>query len=456
MATAAREIPIPIPAPALLQLTPEGLLPSENPRRRPVSKERFAEMVASVKAHGVLQPLVVRQAKGYPGDVYQTVIGDTRRKAAIEAARDTVPCIVRDLTDLQVLEVQLIENIQRNDMHPLDEGAAFARLMKEDPKAYTAETIAARVGKSIRWVYQRIEFTKLIPEATKAFLADEITASHAERLVRLDAKDQKNALENGCFDHYLLGPDKKRPLKSTNDLDFWISTNCRLDIDAPNVGALLPEIADAKAQAEAEGAKVLQISTAYVKLPKGVLKPSDYRKATGQEKCKKSARAVVVIGDGQGTVTDVCIDRTCEKHWPKADEPEPSSSPLSQQSKAAKRKADEWRKKQAAAKAKADQLRAVAKVAAPLIRDKILALKKMPPALVQEGLRHVLAQDFASVKKLVGEPSNHIEQALVALAFIVDADYGYESTRLELAAKVLKIDLKKLAAKAEQKADGDK
>lgn len=453
MATSAPIMPA---SGTVLYLAPGDLDPSINPRRKPVPKDRFEEMVDSVKKHGVLQPLLVRPDSN---GRHQVVLGDTRRRAAIEAKAPTVPCISRVLADLEALELQLVENIQRHDMHPLDEGAAFVKLMKEDPKAYTAETIASRVGKSVRWVYQRIEFTKLILEAGRAFLNDEITASHAERLVRLNPKDQKRALE-GCFDQVLHGPEGAKVLRSTAELDDWIARHCRLNLESPAVSELLPDVGDAKREAEAEGAKLLQLSSSYAKPPKGVLGPNDYKIATGQQRCKLSVRGVLVIGQGQGDLREVCINRTCEKHWP-SEKPTPQAAQTPAQRRAQERQtkeAQKWQREQQARRQRETAAQELAARAGPAIREKVRLLKTIPPALVAIALRQLIGRNFfPAVQRVVKHPAKDPGRACVMAVFVAtpQPSYVYDLAVTKAVLKALKIDLKKLAAEGE-KTDGAK
>lgn len=170
------------------------LAPSKTNPRRSVDDIALKQLAESIEAVGVLQPLVVREV-GQEGDAheYEIVCGHRRYLAAKLAGLEVVPVEVRELTDVQVLEVQLVENLQRADIHPLDEAEGFARL--RDEAKYTPEQIAQRVGKSVAWVYARLKLTSLAPEARKAFLANELAASVAVPLARLPHAQQAKALK---------------------------------------------------------------------------------------------------------------------------------------------------------------------------------------------------------------------------------------------------------------------
>lgn len=432
----------------LLMLDPQRLEKSANPRRKPTPPGKVSEIAASMKKFGVLEPLIVRAV----GSGYQVVAGDTRQKAAIEAGLPRVPCSVRELSDLEVLEIQLIENIQRNDMHPLDEGETFRKLI--DGKKHTAETLASTIGKSARWVWQRMEFTKLIPAAKEAFLKDEITASHAERLVRWkDPKAQRQILDDGCFSD-VLNLGNKKVLASTAELDDWISEHMALDLSDERLPQLLPEVAEVKAAAEAQGAKVLQVATTYGRVEKGVLEPNAYKSATGQEKCKLSERAVVVVGADMGTVTDVCINKACPKHWPTQT---PAKSTVSAKEQAAetrrRREHDKWREKQAAQRAREDRLRVIVmKAKAPLLAH-LVKVKAIPPAVGKLAVAQLFrAEGVGKVRKVLGkDPAKDLLRGAVVaslLGYFVDAEFFVQL------AKAAKFDLKPYAPKSDAPAAG--
>lgn len=313
------------------------LVPGDNPRRKRPDPAYVTQMAESMKQHHVLEPLIVRRH----ADKLQIVCGATRYTAALHAGLERVPVIIRDYTDDDVLEVQLIENIQRQSMHPIDEGEAFARLIKT--KKHTPETLAKTIGKSIRWVYNRLEFTKLIPSLRQAFLQEEFTVSHAELLARLAPADQQR-IDNTESDNrsgwrseglwrwdFLPSPDDKggkarhRSVRSLRDVDDWIESNVRLDIASTAVQHLLPEIDDVQVEVQATHARLLQVATVFLlpqdpKLKKrfdGVLTDRHWKRAGGRSQCDFAEKAVIVFGHGQGEVLDVCVQKKrCAKHWP--------------------------------------------------------------------------------------------------------------------------------------------
>ena len=162
-----------------------------NPARRSATSTRLAE---SIIASGVLQPLTVRPDPNLVNE-YELVLGERRWRASKIAKQATVPAIVREMSDTEVLEAQLVENVQRTDVHPLEEAQGYQALL--DHHGYTIETLATKTGRSRAHLYGRLKLTKLAPAVRKAFLDDRIPASIAELLARLPVpKLQEQALHD--------------------------------------------------------------------------------------------------------------------------------------------------------------------------------------------------------------------------------------------------------------------
>lgn len=171
-----------------------------NPRKH-FDKERLAELTDSVRRHGVLQPVLVRP-KPDPaplndvGDrlaaAYELVAGERRYRAARAAGLETLPAMIRELSDAEALELQVVENLQRQDLHELEEAEGYETLLKRTDassgKPYDVETIAAKVGKSRAYVYARLKLTALDPKAREAFYAGKLNASTALLLARIPTR----------------------------------------------------------------------------------------------------------------------------------------------------------------------------------------------------------------------------------------------------------------------------
>lgn len=182
-----------------------------NPRKY-FNPERLQELTDSVKVHGILQPLLVRPVEREDGAQYELVCGHRRFSAAAAAGLEKVPAVVREMTDAQALEVQVIENLQRDDLHPLEEAEGYARLITHH--GYTVEGLAAKVGKSRGYVYGRLQIARL-PDAAKAVLLEsEMNLSLALLVARLDnPQHAAEAAEKILKGHrYFDGGEKWLPL----------------------------------------------------------------------------------------------------------------------------------------------------------------------------------------------------------------------------------------------------
>ena len=134
-----------------------------NPRRT-FDETKLAELAGNIRQHGVLQPILVRPLPGGEDGFFELVAGARRYRASQLAKRETIPATVRELTDTECLELQLIENLQRADVHELDEARGYAGLMQLQPNTYTVETLAEKIGRSEKYVYARLRLTHLVEE----------------------------------------------------------------------------------------------------------------------------------------------------------------------------------------------------------------------------------------------------------------------------------------------------
>ena len=178
--------PEPISAALLLPIDRIIISPT-NPRKH-FNEAALGELAASIAQHGVLQPILVRKwtidckmpkGKCY-GDMHgmhEIVCGERRWRASQIAGRAEILAIVRELSDLQVLEIQVVENLQREDVHPIEEAEGYERLIKWH--GYSADTLAEKVGKSRAYIYARLKLTALAPVAREAFFSGKLTASTA-------------------------------------------------------------------------------------------------------------------------------------------------------------------------------------------------------------------------------------------------------------------------------------
>jgi ParB family transcriptional regulator, chromosome partitioning protein len=168
------------PRRADLRVPIEALLPNPNQPRRSFRDEDMAELASSVREKGIIQPLIVRPDPTTQGR-YEIVAGERRWRAAQLVQLHDVPVIVRNYTDTEVLEVAIIENIQRADLNAIDEAAAFRQLM--DRFGHTQDQLATALGKSRSHVANQMRLLSL-PEDVQAFVVSgELSAGHARALI---------------------------------------------------------------------------------------------------------------------------------------------------------------------------------------------------------------------------------------------------------------------------------
>jgi ParB family chromosome partitioning protein len=158
-----------------------------NPRqpRRYFDEERIAELAESIQHQGILQPLVVRKIE----EGYELIIGERRFRAAQRAGLDRVPVIVKDVSDAESLEMALVENIQREELTPIEEALAYRQLMEEF--RLTQEDVANRVGKSRPVVTNLLRILNLPEEIKEEVDRGNISVGHARALLALNTPDQQ-------------------------------------------------------------------------------------------------------------------------------------------------------------------------------------------------------------------------------------------------------------------------
>lgn len=166
-----------------------------NPRKI-FDDDALDDLAASIKKHGVAQPILLRPIYTDEHGVtfFEVVAGERRFRASKRAGKKTIPAIVRKLSDAEALEIQVIENLQRQDLHPLEEAEGFEVLMFEN--AYSAEVMAEKTGKSKAYIYASLKLTELQPIPRKAFYDGRLNKSTALLVARIPIKN----LQEKCVD----------------------------------------------------------------------------------------------------------------------------------------------------------------------------------------------------------------------------------------------------------------
>ena len=173
------------PSQGLSELPVETLYRSAHQPRRRINEEGIEELAASIEAQGLLEPIIVRPRTG---GGYEIVAGERRWRAAQRAGLDTVPALVRELDDRQAIAIALIENIQRENLNPLEEATALKRLLAEYDM--THEQIADAVGRSRTAVSNLLRLLNLAPGVREMIDSGELEMGHARALLALPIDEQ--------------------------------------------------------------------------------------------------------------------------------------------------------------------------------------------------------------------------------------------------------------------------
>ena len=166
---------------SVLRLDINCIFPNENQPRKNFEETPLLELANSIKQHGVIQPIIVSKQ---PDGRYMIIAGERRWRASILAQQNTIPAIVKDYTEKQIAEVSLIENLQREDLNPIEAARAMKKLMEE--YHFTQEQVADKIGKSRPVVANLLRLLNLYPEVMKMVENNELSVGHAKCLVVVD------------------------------------------------------------------------------------------------------------------------------------------------------------------------------------------------------------------------------------------------------------------------------
>ncbi|MEI6278973.1 MAG: ParB/RepB/Spo0J family partition protein [Verrucomicrobiae bacterium] len=182
------------PAPAeelgerIQMLRLDRIIPSPLQPRVDFPVEHLHELIESIRERGIIQPLIVRKVDGH----FELIAGERRWRAAKELALAEAPAIVREATDREVLELALIENLQREGLNPIEEASAYQRLSRDF--GLTQEDIAKRVGKSRAAVANAMRLLDLAPDVQSLLKHERISVGHAKVLLSLKSHEEQNLL----------------------------------------------------------------------------------------------------------------------------------------------------------------------------------------------------------------------------------------------------------------------
>lgn len=174
----------------VVELRINEIEPNSGQPRKYFDDEKLAQLAESIKQHGIIQPIIVKKEN----NIYIIIAGERRWRAAKLAGLSRVPVLIKDFTDRQVMEIALIENLQREDLNPIEEADAFLNLMNE--YNLTQEQIAEAIGKSRSAIANSLRLLGLTPEVKKYIVSGDLTSGHARTMVVIqDEELQKKAAE---------------------------------------------------------------------------------------------------------------------------------------------------------------------------------------------------------------------------------------------------------------------
>lgn len=447
-----------------------AIVPSKTNPRKAFPPAYIKELADSMGGgRGILEPLIVRPH----GDAkFEIVAGECRWRAAKEAGLDEIPIRLRPYTDQEVLEIQLIENLQRKSLHPLEEADGYRQLLAT--KKYDAARIAERVGMSVKYVYDRIKLLTLIKEAQDLFRKDQITAGHAILLARLRPDDQERAIEEGLFTEERLiafardemDEEEARKPVSVREFQSWVDGHVKFE-QADADPMLFPETAEVLKAAAEDNEKVVRITRNTMTPeelkngPKAILGNS-WKRADGKagsKTCERSVIGNVVIGTGRGEALRVCVDKKgCAVHWPQ--QVKAAKKQKTAATKAAARGEDpaEAQKRTRAREQERQQLEdARWEKAMPAVTTAIAAALKKAPAgaksalgqlLVAEATRQAWGLQKEAIKLLPpGKGADSLVRFL-GLSLILNMFEDGDAERVANVASRLGVDVKKMVAEA--------
>lgn len=434
-----------------------------NPRKDfdPVALKQLAENMLQIGQ------LTIGLCRPRPTGGYEIAAGHRRRRAAALGGIPTLRMEVRELDDRLFVEILNVENLQRDDLHPMEEAQGFRTLM--ETCGYDIPRIGERIGRERDYVYDRLKMLKLTKELQRLFRAGRFLLEHAKILARLSPDQQTRALgtaKHQFTDGGLLEvehahgvelealEDPKDPTvrtkpRSPRELQHWIDRHIRFQAEKVDTPNLFPETAAKLAEAQAQKEKVVAITREY-RVPDaardGVERTygdSDWRRAdgvaekdpwtgrlVGGKPCEHAVLGVLVAGPGRGDSFPVCVEKKkCAIHWPeevKAAKAVASGKPSKRQASLERQQKSEEQRRQRyeLQQARYTAERARFKKAAPALLEALgAAIGKAP---VKEGsavVRIVLGLVRESaVERRYAPKGTGLEAILRRVAFLVAAD----------------------------------
>ena len=184
--------------------------PNREQPRKNFDEDALLELAESIKQFGLLQPILVQDRKTY----YEIIAGERRWRASKLAGLKKVPVIIRNLTEQEIVEISLIENIQREDLNPIEEALAYKKLLTEFN--LKQDEVAERVSKSRTAVTNSMRLLKLCDEVQQMVISDMISTGHARAILSIEDPEEQYTLAQKIFDEKMSVRDVEKYIKSLN------------------------------------------------------------------------------------------------------------------------------------------------------------------------------------------------------------------------------------------------
>ena len=224
--------------------------PNREQPRKNFDEDALQELADSIKQFGLLQPILVQDRKTY----YEIIAGERRWRAAKLAGLKEVPVIIRDYTAQEIVEISLIENIQREDLNPIEEAQAYKRLLTEFN--LKQDEVAERVSKSRTAVTNSMRLLKLCDEVQQMIIDDMLSTGHARALISIEDPEQQYTIAQKVFDEKLSVRDVEKLVKNLNKPEKpkkSAETDSSLDVVYQDVAEKLKQSLGTKVEITSKG-----------------------------------------------------------------------------------------------------------------------------------------------------------------------------------------------------------
>lgn len=310
-----------------------------NTRGKNFEGKAFEELVASIKEKGVLMPILVRMtSESRSGSVWEVVAGNRRLRVAKKSGLEEIPVQTVEMTDIEAQEAQIVENLQRQDIHPLEEGEAYRKLIEESK--YEISAVAAKVGKTESYIKQRLFLTNLENKPAEAYRSGKINDGHAVLIAKLSPLDQVIALKEKLDRNWMSVKDLERWIKdniySTLDFQPWLKSPELMEAVGkcqecePSRASLFGPVKEGACtdlkcwnrkmqnyiNYRAKKESLAKITKEYGTAPKGILGKDSYVMMSSKIKdhCEHARQAIIAHGEDAGMTVWICDSGECKTH----------------------------------------------------------------------------------------------------------------------------------------------